>query len=157
NVNDERAIRLYLELTDAVHAAGAKISTQVDNYGRAAWYPRVGRAPLLAPSPLAEVGCELPKEMDEDDMEKVVADTRAAIRIAKESGFDGIEFLNSMGSGLLQFFLSPLSNHREDEYGGSLENRLRFPLRLIREARDALGRDHCMGIKLPGDELFEGG
>jgi 2,4-dienoyl-CoA reductase-like NADH-dependent reductase (Old Yellow Enzyme family)/thioredoxin reductase len=157
NVSDERAIPLYRELTDTVHGAGAKITTQVDNYGRAAWYPRVGRAPLLAPSPLAEVGGETPKEIDEDDMDKLVADTRKAIQVAKESGFDGIEFLSSMGSALLQQFLSPLTNHRDDEYGGSFENRLRFPLRLIREARSELGRDHCLGIKLSGDELFEGG
>ena len=157
DVSDERAIPLYRKLTDAVHAVGAKISTQVDNYGRAGWYPRIGHAPLLAPSSLAEVGLEQPKEMDEDDMDMVVEDTRRGIRVAKKSGFDGIEFLSSMGSSVLQGFLSPLTNQREDEYGGSLENRLRFPLRLIGEARDELGRDHCLGIKLSGDEFFEGG
>jgi 2,4-dienoyl-CoA reductase-like NADH-dependent reductase (Old Yellow Enzyme family)/thioredoxin reductase len=157
DLTDERSIPLFRQITDAVHELGAKITTQVDNYGRHVEYPRLGRGPLLAPSPLAELGCEMPKEMDEDDMDRVVEQTRGAIQVAKEGGFDGVEFLSSMGWTLLQQFLSPLTNHREDEYGGSLANRLRFPLRLVREARDELGSDHCLGIKLTCDELFDGG
>lgn len=156
-VSDERSIPMNQQITAAVHDHGAIITTQIDEFGRVGRYPREGRAPLLAPSALPELGHEMPKEMEAEDFEAVIADTRLAVRVAKAGGFDGVEFLAAMSTSLIQQFLSPLTNRREDEYGGSLENRLRFPLRLIRETREELGRDHILGIKLVADEVAQGG
>lgn len=156
NLVQEAAIPGYRRIVDLVHAHGAKISTQLDLYGSAVGYPRAGRGPLLSPSGIADVGgLEVPKIIDETDMAELIDATAEGARIAKESGFDGVELLASMGFSLIQSFLSPRTNRRQDEYGGSLENRLRFPLRLITRVREVIGSEMCFGIKLAGDEMVD--
>ena len=158
NVISERAIPGYQELVQLVHEHGARITTQMDHWGPVLPYPRQARGPLLAPSAIADIGAqEVPKAMQEEDMEVVLDAWERSAAIVRESGFDGAEVLCSMGFSLLQQFLSPRLNKRIDKYGGSLENRLRFPLRVLERVRAALGPELCLGIKLTGDELVEGG
>jgi 2,4-dienoyl-CoA reductase-like NADH-dependent reductase (Old Yellow Enzyme family) len=112
---------------------------------------------LLAPSPVPDfMFREVPKEMEIEDMKDVTnAFCKSALHV-REGGFDGIE-LQLGHSSLLRQFLSPLTNLRNDEYGGSLENRMRFPLEVISAVRRTLGNDYTLGIRLCSDEMVQGG
>lgn len=107
-----------------------------------------GGWPLVSASALAYApGCRIPKEMDRADMDRVVADFMRAARDAAEAGIDLLEV--DAGHGyLLASFLSPLSNRRDDEYGGSLEDRMRFPLEVVQAARSAWPADRLLGVRL---------
>lgn len=113
--------------------------------------------PLLAPSAIAfDDGWQVPRAMDADDMDRVVAEFAEAVRLAVSAGFQVVEAHAAHGY-LLHEFLSPLSNRREDEYGGSLENRMRFPLRVIRAMRAALPSDLPLFVRLSVVDWVEGG
>ena len=93
--------------------------------------------------------------MEPEDMAAVIEAFGQAAVLARESGFDGLEI--DMGpESLLRQFLSPLSNHRQDEYGGSLENRMRLPLEVLEAVRKMAGNDFTTGIRLCADEKFWG-
>lgn len=135
------------ELAEAVHGCGAAIGIQLQHAGRKASTaaPWQGFAPVpIAPgmevigpsaTPAAEGG-HVPRQMTEADMERLVAAYRDAARRANDAGFDLVEIHMAHGY-LLHSFLSPLSNLRTDSYGGSLENRVRFPLRVVAAVREA--------------------
>ena len=157
-VSDERSVPGYRRLTEMVHEHGTAISTQIDLYGKAVPYPRPDPGPLLSASSLPNlVFGESTKAVEREDMEMLIDATVRGVEVAKEGGFDGVELLASLDWSLLEDFLSPRYNKRSDEYGGSLENRLRFPLEMLARVRGALGREHCLGLKLIADELAEGG
>lgn len=101
-------------------------------------------------------GWHTPKEMDEKDMEKVRQDFLAAAKRALQAGFDIIEMHNAHGY-LLQSFLSPIANHRKDQYGGSLENRMRFPLSVAKVLRDFWPQDRPMFVRISAVDGIEGG
>ncbi len=101
-------------------------------------------------------GWHTPKEMDEADMEKVRKDFLAAAKRANECGFDVLEMHNAHGY-LLQSFLSPIANQRKDEYGGSLENRMRFPLSVAKLLRDFWPQDKPMFVRISSIDGIEGG
>ncbi|MCJ7683319.1 MAG: FAD-dependent oxidoreductase, partial [Desulfobacteraceae bacterium] len=108
------------------------------------------------PSALSDIAFgETAKPMEAEDMRVVIkAFSRAAV-LARDGGFDGIEI--DMGpESLLRQFLSPLSNLRQDEYGGTLENRMRLPLEVIDGVRESVGEDFTVGIRLCADEKFWG-
>src|SRR6266545_1496841 len=90
-------------------------------------------------------------------IQMVVDATAAGCRVAMEVGFDGVEIMASFDTSIIQNFLTPRFNDRTDEYGGSLENRMRFPLRILRAAREAIGDRGFFGLKIIGDEMIEGG
>jgi 2,4-dienoyl-CoA reductase-like NADH-dependent reductase (Old Yellow Enzyme family)/thioredoxin reductase len=157
-VTDPRAKPGYKRLTEAVHRHGAKISTQLDIFGIGVPHSRPHAGPTYSPSNrLAAIEGELPKMVDEDDMRMFIDATVQGVETALECGFDGIELLVSFDVSLIQNFLSPRFNDRTDEYGGSLDNRMRFPLRMLRAAREAVGERGFFGIKIIGDEMIEGG
>lgn len=157
-INDPRAIDGYKRLTESVHAHGAKISTQMDFFGIGVPHTRMHDGVTYSPSGrIAAIEGEIPKRMDEDDMTMVVEATAEGCRIAMDVGFDGVEIMISFDTSILQNFLTPRFNDRTDEYGGSLENRMRFPLQVIRAAREAIGDRGMFGLKIIGDEMIEGG
>jgi len=157
-INDPRAVDGYKRLTEAVHAHGAKVSTQMDFFGIGVPPTRWFDGPTYSPSGrIAAIDGEIPKRMDEDDMQMVVDATAAGCRVAMEVGFDGVEIMASFDTSIIQNFLTPRFNDRTDEYGGSLENRMRFPLRILRAAREAIGNRGMFGLKIIGDEMIEGG
>jgi thioredoxin reductase len=99
---------------------------------------------------------ETAKPMEPEDMEEALEAFAKAAIFAREGGLDGVEI--DMGpESLLRQFLSPISNHRQDEYGGSLENRMRFPMQVLDRVRTGVGRDFTVGIRLCVDEKFWGG
>jgi 2,4-dienoyl-CoA reductase-like NADH-dependent reductase (Old Yellow Enzyme family) len=137
--------------------AGRKASAQRPWEGRGAL--GTGEEPwkTLAPSAIAlAAGWPTPAALDRAGMTRLrdafVASTKRALRL----GLDVVE-LHSTHGYLLSEFLSPLSNKREDEYGGSLENRMRLPLEVARAVRDAWPRDRALGAKISGTDFAEGG
>lgn len=144
------------KLTDAVHAEGAKIAVQLFHGGRQCVEAITGMR-LLAPSAIACPVCgDLPGEMTAEDIAQIKeAFGDAAVR-AKQAGFDAIELHGAHGY-LLCEFLSPYSNHRTDEYGGSLVNRARFPLEVVETVRARVGEDFPLSYRLSAEEYVPGG
>ncbi|WP_408896846.1 bifunctional salicylyl-CoA 5-hydroxylase/oxidoreductase [Nocardioides sp. R1-1] len=145
---DEQAAA-WRRVTDFVHAhSTAKIGTQLGHSGRKGstklmWEGmdeplEEGNWEVVGPSALPYgPGCHVPREATRADLDRVVADFVAAARRAVDAGFDLVEVHAAHGY-LLSSFLSPVANHRTDEYGGSLENRLRFPIEVFAAVRDAV-------------------
>ena len=156
NASDDGCIEGYKRLADAVHDLGGRFLIQLGHAGANIADTDAGR-PLLAPSPImSRLSREIPKQMTTDEIDELVdAHGAASVRVHK-SGLDGVELLSAFGY-LPAAFLSPYSNNRSDEYGGSLENRMRFLLRCIDAVRTGIGSDRILGVRLPGDEQVEGG
>ncbi len=146
----------FKKITDYVHQYDAKIFAQVNHNGQQC-DGMISRLPVWAPSPVPDILFrETPKEMEPEDIEEVARFFhRSAIHV-REGGFDGIE-IQFGHSSLARQFLSPLTNHRSDEYGGSLENRMRAPLKFINSVRKAVGNDFTLGIRMCADEMIPGG
>jgi len=154
--NDGR-IKPFKEFNEELHNTNdVKIGIQLMQQGRYASEKETGITPI-APSAIASpITREIPREMTPEDIEEVkTAFVKAAIR-AKAAGFDYIELI-AAGGYLIGEFLSPLTNQRKDQYGGSLENRMRLGLEVIRKVREAIGKESCMGIRVSGHDYLKGG
>jgi 2,4-dienoyl-CoA reductase-like NADH-dependent reductase (Old Yellow Enzyme family) len=129
---DDRVIPGLKRLADTVHEHGTKIFGQLIHQGRQMTSSFTNR-PILAPSPIpCPLRREVPKGMELEDIHEIVHAFGQAARRLKEAHFDGVELQGAHGY-LLQQFMSPFSNKRKDQYGGSLENRLRFVFEVITE------------------------
>jgi anthraniloyl-CoA monooxygenase len=117
-----------------------------------------GNWPIIAASPLPylEGVSQIPREMTRADMDKVRDDFVRAATMADEAGFDMIELHFAHGY-LLATFISPLTNHRKDEYGGSLENRMRFPLEVLDAVRRVWPKRKPMSVRISATDWAEGG
>jgi len=146
----------FKKITDYVHQYDSKIFAQLNHNGQQG-DGSISRLPVWAPSPMPDVLFrETPKEMEPEDIEEVAHYFAKSAIYVREGGFDGIE-LQFGHSSLARQFLSPLTNFRSDEYGGSLENRMRAPLRFISAVRKAVGNDFTLGIRMCADEMIPGG
>lgn len=134
-------------LTQAVHAEGASVSIQLGHCGFFASPSVIKKRPLGASPQFCLFRLSLCREMTEEDIEQKTRDFVQAALWSQETGFDAIEIHAGHGY-LLSQFLSPYTNHRKDRYGGSLENRLRFPLDLIRRVRAAVGAAFPIIVKM---------
>ena len=154
---DDKHIGPIREFTDELHKdTDAKIGGQLMQLGRFASSSHTG-VPPIAPSAIASpISREVPREMTRDDIEEVKEAYAQGARRAMEAGFDYIEVL-AAGGYLIGEFLSPVTNHRTDEYGGPIENRMRFGLEVIKRVRQAVGKDSAMGIRVSGHDFMEGG
>lgn len=165
--NDEQ-MQGWKRLVDFIHAnSAAKVGVQLGHAGRKgstklAWEGidqplEEGGWPLISASALPYLKhSPVPKAMDRADMDRVKADFVAATRRAAEAGADWLEFHCAHGY-LLSSFLSPLTNIRTDEYGGSHENRARYPLEVFRAMREAWPADRPISVRLSCHDWFEGG
>jgi mycofactocin system FadH/OYE family oxidoreductase 2 len=146
----------FKKITDYVHQYDSKIFAQLNHNGQQG-DGSISRLPVWAPSPVPDVLFrEVPKAMEPEDIVEVARYfAKSAIHV-REGGFDGIE-LQFGHSSLARQFLSPLTNYRSDEYGGSLENRMRAPLMFISAVRKAVGNDFTLGIRMCADEMIPGG
>tara|TARA_R110000744_G_scaffold145205_7_gene257738 strand:- start:39072 stop:41366 length:2295 start_codon:yes stop_codon:yes gene_type:complete len=152
-------VKAWRAITDFAHSQSrAKMAVQLAHAGRKgstrlAWEGsdrqlETGNWPLIAPSPLPwSETSQTPKQMDRADMDAVLADFVAATHRALEAGFDMVE-LHCAHGYLLSSFLTPVSNHRSDEYGGPVENRLRFPLEVFHAMRAVWPDDRPMAVRL---------
>jgi 2,4-dienoyl-CoA reductase-like NADH-dependent reductase (Old Yellow Enzyme family)/ribulose 1,5-bisphosphate synthetase/thiazole synthase len=143
-------------LTAALHGEGAKTALQLHHAGRETFAAAAGgppEAPSAIPSVILNQPCE---EMSPERIAQVIrAYADAAVR-ARSAGFDAVEVHGAHGYLITQF-LSPFSNHRTDEYGGSEENRSRFVIDLLRLVREKVGADYPVLIRVSADEMIRGG
>ncbi|WP_415230826.1 NADH:flavin oxidoreductase [Psychromonas sp.] len=146
----------YQKLTELVHQNDAKIVMQLA-YGGTKTTFNVGERVIYAPSEVCERGTQtLGKAMTQDEIDYIVRAFAQASRRACESGFDGVE-IHAAHSYLINQFLSPYYNRREDSYGGSLNNRMRLLLEIYAEIRKVVGDNYPVLVKLTASEFFEGG
>ena len=156
HVYKDEVVPWLRELAYDVHEHGAGVMCQITHLGRRTSNYDGDWLPVVFPSPLREPAHRaFPKVAEEWDMNRIVRAYADATARCREAGLDGIEL--EAYTHLLDAFWSPLTNHREDEYGGSLEDRLRFPLRVIRAVREAAGPDFIVGIRMSFDEDTPGG
>ena len=166
--NDEQA-RAWKRITDFVHSQGSAIAVQLAHAGRkASTYrpfagepagtvpPSEGGWETVGPSPVEFTGYTAPLELDAAGIAKVVDDFSVAAMRALSAGFDAVEIHAAHGY-LLHEFLSPLSNHRQDEYGGSLENRSRLLFEVAESVRAAVGENVPVFVRISATEWTEGG
>lgn len=143
-------------LADDCHEHGAAVMIQLTHLGRRTGWNKGDWLPVLAPSPVREPAHRaFPKEAEDWDVERIVADYADAAQRMQAAGLDGIEF-EAYGH-LMDQFWSPATNRREDEFGGSLENRLRFTTMVIDAVRKAVGTDFIVGIRMVADEDWNKG
>lgn len=146
----------FRKITDYVHQYDSKIFAQLNHNGQQG-DGSLSRLPVWAPSPVPDVLFrETPKAMEAEDIEEVARYYALSAEHVRQGGFDGVE-LQFGHSSLARQFLSPLTNLRQDEYGGSLENRMRAPLRFIEAVRKTVGNDYTLGIRMCADEMIPGG
>jgi 2,4-dienoyl-CoA reductase-like NADH-dependent reductase (Old Yellow Enzyme family) len=145
----------FRKLTNAIHEHGTRIFAQLNHHGFQS-SGAITRREVWGPSAISDIVFgETAKPMETEDFETLLEAFEQGALIARESGFDGLEI--DMGpESILRQFLSPLSNHRQDEYGGSLENRMRLPLQVLQQIRQTVGEDYTVGIRLCADEKFWG-
>src|SRR5579862_5189598 len=160
--------RAWKRVVDFVHQnSRAKIGIQLAHAGRKGSTRKLwegideplpaGNWPLISASPLPYLSdSQVPRPMDRHDMEAVRDDFARAARLADEAGFDIIELHFAHGY-LLASFLSPLTNRRTDEYGGSLENRMRYPLEVFEAVRAAWPASKPMSVRVSATDWVEGG
>jgi dimethylglycine catabolism A len=155
--HDDSIIPAYRALADAVHAHGSHVFTQLTHMGRRAQADGEETDVLLAPSQIPErVHREVPHELEAEQIAELVQAFGEAARRCREGGLDGIE-LSMAHNHLIDQFWSPLFNQRVDDYGGTLENRMRFAMDVLRETRRRVGRDFVVGARISGDEFTRGG
>ena len=144
------------ELTEACHEHDCKVMIQLTHLGRRTGWNKADWLPVLSASPVREPAHRsFPKEAEDWDIERIVADYASAAQRMQAAGLDGIEF-EAYGH-LMDGFWSPATNRRTDDYGGSLDNRLRFTWRVIDAVRAAVGAEFIVGIRMVADEDFAAG
>ncbi|MBW2623295.1 MAG: FAD-dependent oxidoreductase [Deltaproteobacteria bacterium] len=151
-------VEAFRRAADAVHEHGAKLICQIASSGAqgggfgasSPWAP----SPVLTPDGQGHLNC--PHEMTHEEVKEFVKAFAHAATVAREAGTDGVQIHGAHGY-LLTEFMSPSTNKRTDEYGGSLENRMRFALEIIEATRSAVGKDFVVGIRVSADEFVPGG
>lgn len=144
-------------VADAVKDHGAAAFIQLNHLGRYAPSSTIGGRQALAPSAVASrLTREVPHALGLDEVARVIDAFAQAARRVKAAGFDGLEVLCGTGY-LVSEFLSPLTNQRTDAYGGSLENRMRFGLEIIRAIRAQVGAGYAVTVRMNGNDFMKGG
>ncbi|KAA8735409.1 NADPH-dependent 2,4-dienoyl-CoA reductase [Acinetobacter qingfengensis] len=139
-------------ITQAVHAAGGKIALQILHTGRYSY-----QANIVAPSAIqAPINPMKPKALSTADIERTIDDFANCAYLAQYAGYDGVEVMGSEGYLINEFIVSR-TNHRDDEWGGSYENRMRFPVEIIKRIRQRVGENFIIIYRLSMLDLVEGG
>jgi len=151
-LDSAEAVEHHKEVTDAVHAEGAKICMQILHTGRYAY-----NKDLVAPSPVqAPINPFVPKELDEAGIQKQIDDFVFTALQAQRAGYDGVEIMGSEGYFLNQF-IAQRTNFRKDEWGGEYKNRIKLPIEVVRSVREAVGEHFIIIYRLSMLDLVEGG
>ena len=139
-------------ITDAVHAEGGKIALQILHAGRYAYHP-LAVAPSTSRSPISPFRS---RGLTGWGVRKTIANYVRCARLAQRAGYDGVEIMGSEGY-LINQFVALQTNHRDDEWGGDFEHRIRFPVEIVRRTREAVGTDFILIFRLSMLDLVEGG
>ncbi|QKW05170.1 NADPH-dependent 2,4-dienoyl-CoA reductase [Streptomyces sp. NA04227] len=149
--NDEEVAQHRL-ITEAVHREGGRIAMQILHFGRYAYHED-----LVAPSAIqAPISPFPPHALTDEQVEQTIEDFARAAELAKAAGYDGVEVMGSEGY-LINEFIAAATNHREDRWGGSYENRMRFPVEIVRRVRERVGTDFVIIYRLSMLDLVPGG
>ncbi len=139
-------------VTEAVHAEDGTICMQILHSGRYGYHQK-----LVAPSPIqAPINFFKPRELTGEDVERTIQDYADCAALALEAGYDGVEIMGSEGY-LINQFIVQRTNHRTDEWGGAYENRMRFPIEIVRRVRERVGENFIIIYRLSMLDLVEGG
>ena len=139
-------------VTKAVHDHGGKIAMQILHFGRYAY-----SSELVGPSAIkAPINPFVPHPLSGEEVEQTIADFVNSARLAQYAGYDGVEIMGSEGY-LINEFIAARTNQRDDEWGGSYENRIRFPIEIVRRVREAVGPNFIIIYRLSMLDLVEGG
>uniref|UniRef100_UPI0036D96660 oxidoreductase n=1 Tax=Photorhabdus sp. RM322S TaxID=3342825 RepID=UPI0036D96660 len=149
---DKKDLIHHKVITDAVHQAGGKIAMQILHTGRYSYQPN-----LVAPTAIqAPINPFVPREMTEEDIQQTIADFAHCAQLAQQAGYDGVEIMGSEGY-LINQFLTTRTNHRQDQWGGSFENRMRFAVEVVKAIRQATGQEFILIYRLSMLDLVEEG
>ncbi len=155
-INDPTAIPYLVAVADAIHAGGAMASVEIDHGGALCDPAFIGGKCAIGPSGYIDPWGDEVKEMTEEQIYWMADKYAEAAANAKAFGFDMV-MLHGGHGWLVHQFISPVTNLRTDKWGGSLENRMRFPLLVIEKMRAAVGRQFPIEIRISGTEYIEGG
>jgi 2,4-dienoyl-CoA reductase (NADPH2) len=139
-------------VTQAVHANGGKIALQILHTGRYGFHKHLVSASHLQ----APINIFKPKALSEDEIGEQIDDFAGCAALAQEAGYDGVEIMGSEGY-LINQFIAPATNRRSDRWGGAYENRIRFPLEIVRKVRQRVGPEFIIVYRLSMLDLVSGG
>jgi len=151
-LTNQEEVAQHRLITEAVHAEGGKICMQILHTGRYGYHRDIV-APSAIKAPINFIG---PREMSEEDIERTITDYAECSALAQEAGYDGVEIMGSEGY-LINQFIAKRTNHREDDWGGAYENRMRFPVEVVRRTRERVGENFIIVYRLSMLDLVEGG
>ena len=151
-IESEADVADHLPIPKAVHDAGGRILLQLLHAGRYGYHDEI-----VAPSPIrSPINKDIPRELSEAEIEETIADFARAAKLAQAAGYDGVELMGSEGY-LVNEFIAPHTNKREDHWGGSFENRARFPLEMIKAVRAATDPGFIIMYRLSVLDIVEDG
>lgn len=161
-LESDNSIPAYSKLAEAIHEQGGKVFGQLIHFGSYAHSRSFGGGSTFAPSAISRISPfypmprDVPYEMSKDDIKRFISAHAVAARRLQAAGYDGTE-IGAMWGMLHNAFLSPIFNKRDDEYGGNLENRMRFLLETLTAVRETVGPDFALGVRFTGDEFTDDG
>ena len=157
DASSDRVIPYFEEMAETIHGHGAALMVQITHMGRRGDWRTPNGLPFVAPSYSRELAHRsFAKAMEDFDFRRVRRAFAEAASRAQRGGLDGVELL-AAAHQLIDSFLSPATNRRTDAYGGSLENRARFPLEVLADMRARVGTGFVVGLRMAGDEMQDGG
>lgn len=155
-IDHDNFIPRLFKLCETVHKHGSCISIQLNHAGASAVSSRTSMQPVSASDIPSKAGGDIPRPLTIEEIKKIARKYADAAKRAQIAGFDAVE-VHAGHSYLISQFLSPLTNKRTDEYGGSLENRSRFAQLVMKEVREAVGPSFPIMLRISADEFLEGG
>ncbi len=155
-MDDPGIVPYLVQMADVIHAGGAAASIELDHGGALCSPEFLGGKNAIGPSGYVDAWGDTVEEMTEEQIFAIADAFGAAAALAKDCGFDMV-MIHAGHGWLLHQFLSPITNHRTDRWGGSFENRVRFPLLVVEKVRQAVGRGFPIDIRISGSERVEGG
>lgn len=162
NLSHNRFILGHCDLTEAVHAHGAKIAIQLHAVGRNVPFAAYSEGqPVIGPSPIpammvGEIPYPTPRALDKGEIYRIMDTFAQAAYRVRSAGYDLVQLHGAHGF-LITSFMSPLMNKRTDEFGGTLENRMRFPIGIVKRIKEMVGDDFPIDFRFSADEFIEGG
>ncbi len=151
-LNSHEQVEAHKKITSAVHEAGGRILLQLLHAGRYGYH-----AEIVAPSAIkSPINRDEPRALSDEEIRQTIQDYARSAELAISAGYDGVEIMASEGY-LISQFLAPTTNVREDEWGGSLENRARFPLEVVKAVKEAIGPGPILSYRISATDLLEDG
>lgn len=160
SISEDTDVEGLEKIANVIHKNGSKAIAQINHAGSSASVEVTGCEPISA-SAVANIGVtgiegQIPREMSHEDIYRVIKAFVDASKRAKEAGFDGVE-IHSAHSYLLNQFYSPLGNKRTDEYGGTIDGRIKIHLEIIKAIRETVGDNFLIALRLGACDYMDGG